>query len=57
MNEALAAALKQPAIAEKLAGQGMEVVAKDGAAFDAFLRTEVARWAKVVKQNNIKAGE
>ncbi len=56
-NDALNVALKQPAIAEKLAGQGMEVVAKDGAAFDTFLRAEVTRWAKVVKQNNIKAGE
>jgi tripartite-type tricarboxylate transporter receptor subunit TctC len=56
-SEALNASLKQPAIAEKLAGQGMDVVAKDGAAFDAFLRGEVNRWAKVVKQNNIKAGE
>ncbi len=56
-NEALRAALKQPAIADKLTGQGMDVVAKDGAAFDAFLRGEVNRWAKIVKQNNIKAGE
>ena len=56
-NDALHAALKQPAIAEKLAGQGMDVVAKDGAEFDKFLRTEVTRWAKVVKQNNIRAGE
>ncbi len=56
-NEALHAALKQPAIAEKLAGQGMDVVAKDSAEFDKFLRTEVTRWAKVVKQNNIRAGE
>jgi tripartite-type tricarboxylate transporter receptor subunit TctC len=57
MSDALNAALKQPAIAEKLTGQGMEVVAKDGAEFDKFLRGEVNRWAKVVKQNNIKAGE
>ncbi len=56
-NDALHAALKQPAIAEKLAGQGMDVVAKDSAEFDKFLRTEVTRWAKVVKQNNIRAGE
>jgi tripartite-type tricarboxylate transporter receptor subunit TctC len=56
-NEALTAALKQPAIADKLASQGMEVVAKDGKAFDTFLRGEVNRWAKVVKLNNIKAGE
>jgi tripartite-type tricarboxylate transporter receptor subunit TctC len=56
-NDALRTALKQPAIADKLASQGMEVVAKDGAAFDGFLRGEVTRWAKVVKLNNIKAGE
>jgi tripartite-type tricarboxylate transporter receptor subunit TctC len=56
-NDALHAALKQPVIAEKLAGQGMDVVAKDSADFDKFLRTEVNRWAKVVKHNNIRAGE
>jgi tripartite-type tricarboxylate transporter receptor subunit TctC len=50
-------ALKQPAIAEKLAAQGMDVVAGDAVSFDKFLRGEVSRWAKVVKDNGIKAGE
>lgn len=50
-------ALKQPAVAEKLAAQGMDVVAGDAKVFDKFLRGEVTRWAKVVKENGIRAGE
>jgi tripartite-type tricarboxylate transporter receptor subunit TctC len=57
MYAELGKALKQPAIAEKLAAQGMDVVAGDGKAFNTFLRGEVARWAKVIKDNGIKAGE
>jgi tripartite-type tricarboxylate transporter receptor subunit TctC len=57
INAELGKALKQPAIAEKLAAQGMDVVAGDGKVFDKFLRGEVTRWAKVVKDNGIKAGE
>jgi tripartite-type tricarboxylate transporter receptor subunit TctC len=57
MAQELRNALKQPAIAEKLAAQGMDVVAGDSKVFDKFLRGEVARWAKVVKENGIRAGE
>src|SRR4029453_9553044 len=48
---------KTPAIAEKLTGQGMEVTAASPAELDAFERKEIARWAKVIKDNNIKSGD
>ena len=53
----LAKAAKAPAIAEKLTAQGMEVTAAPPAELDAFERKEIARWAKVIKDNNIKSGD
>lgn len=57
MNEELAKALKVPAVAEKLTAQGMDILGGTPEEFDAFLRSEIARWAKVVKDNRIKAGD
>jgi tripartite-type tricarboxylate transporter receptor subunit TctC len=57
MNEELNKALKNPAVAQKLSEQGIEAVGGDPAALDKFLRTEIARWAVVVKENGIKAGD
>ena len=42
---------------ERLSAQGMEIVASSSTEFAKFLGGEVERWAKVVKDNNIKAGE
>jgi tripartite-type tricarboxylate transporter receptor subunit TctC len=53
----LAKAAKSPAVIEKLAAQGMEVSAGSPAELDAFVRREIPRWAKVVKDNNIKSGD
>jgi len=53
----LAKAAKTPAVAERLAAQGMDVTAAGPAELDAFVRREVTRWAKVVKDNNIKSGD
>jgi tripartite-type tricarboxylate transporter receptor subunit TctC len=57
LNEELVKALKTPEVAEKLAAQGMEVVGSKPEALQAFLQAEITRWAKVVKDNKIKAGE
>ena len=57
MHEAIAKALKDPGVAEKLGAQGMEIVGGGPAQLDTFLRSEIARWAKVVKDNKIKAGD
>lgn len=57
MHEELARALKVPAVAEKLTAQGMEIVGGGPEEMDRFLKSEIARWAKVVKDNRIKAGD
>jgi tripartite-type tricarboxylate transporter receptor subunit TctC len=57
MNEELNKALKTPAVAEKLTAQGMDIIGGDPAELDKFLKAEIERWAKVVKDNKIKAGD
>jgi tripartite-type tricarboxylate transporter receptor subunit TctC len=57
MYEELAKALKTPAVAEKLTAQGMDIIGGDPAELDKFLKAEIDRWAKVVKDNKIKAGD
>ena len=47
--------LALPDVRERLAGLGLEVVASTPEQFDAFVRSEIAKWAKVIKDNNIKA--
>jgi tripartite-type tricarboxylate transporter receptor subunit TctC len=53
----LAKAAKSPAVIEKLSAQGMEVLAAPPADLDAFVRKEIPRWAKVIKDNNIRSGD
>jgi tripartite-type tricarboxylate transporter receptor subunit TctC len=53
----LSRAVNTPAVREKLAAQGMEVLGAPGATLDDFVRKEMTRWAKVIKDNNIKAGD
>jgi tripartite-type tricarboxylate transporter receptor subunit TctC len=57
MHEEIAKALKNPAVAERLSAQGMDIVGGGPAELDKFLRGEIERWAKVVKDNKIKAGD
>jgi tripartite-type tricarboxylate transporter receptor subunit TctC len=57
MHDELAKALKVPAVAERLTGQGMDIRGGQPEELQAFLTKEIARWAKVVKDNNIKAGD
>lgn len=57
MHEELAAALRVPAVAQKLTEQGMEIMGGGPADLDRFLRGEIARWADVVRTNKIKAGD
>src|SRR5439155_705034 len=53
----LGKAVKTPAVMEKLSAQGMEVLGAPPAELDALVRKEMPRWAKVVKDNNIKSGD
>jgi tripartite-type tricarboxylate transporter receptor subunit TctC len=55
--EELAKAIKAPAVREKLVAQGIEVSGAPGDQLDALVRKEIVRWAKVIKDNNIKSGD
>jgi tripartite-type tricarboxylate transporter receptor subunit TctC len=55
--EELAKAIKVPAVREKLVAQGIEVSGAPGDQLDALVRKEIVRWAKVIKDNNIKSGD
>ena len=53
----LAKAVASPAVREKLSAQGMEVRGAPPGELDAFVRKEIPRWAKVIRDNNIKSGD
>ena len=57
MNEQLAAALRDPSVMEKLTQQGMDIAGGAPEVMDKFLRTEIPRWAQVVRENGIRAGD
>jgi tripartite-type tricarboxylate transporter receptor subunit TctC len=45
---------KAPDVRSRLAAQGADLVATAPAEFDAFIKSEIAKWAKVVKENGLK---
>src|SRR5687768_3745893 len=49
--------LKQPDVIAKLNDQGFEVVASTPEWFAQYIRTEIAKWSKVIKAAGIKGGE
>jgi len=55
MNEEINKALKNPEIAKKLDAQGIDIIGGTPAAADAFIGKQIDIWAKVVKDNGIKA--
>ena len=55
MNEELNKALKTPEIAKKLEAQGITVLGGTSQAAQAFIERQMEVWAKVVKDNGIKA--
>ena len=55
MNEELNKALKSPDIAKKLEAQGITVLGGTPQAAQAFIERQMDVWAKVVKDNGIKA--
>ena len=57
MHEQLAIALRNPGVVEKLTQQGMEIGGGSPEEAQAFVRGEMARWAKVVRDNHINAGD
>jgi len=57
MNAEVTKLLRDPQMREKMANQGMNIVASTPEAFGKFIDEQSAKWAKVVKENNIRAGE
>ena len=57
MNAEMVKVLKLPAVQERLTQMGVQVTASSPDDFGKFVRNEVERWGKVVRENNIKAGQ
>jgi len=55
LNGYIVRAMRAPGVAERFASEGAEVVANSPAQFGAQIKTELVRWAKVVKENQLKA--
>ena len=56
LHDAFAKAITDPSVRERLTALGFTTELKDSAAVSAFMKSEAARWGKVIKDNNIKAG-
>ena len=54
LNKEINDILKAPEVIEKIASQGGEIQGGTPEQFAAFLKTDVAKWAKVVKDGNIQ---
>jgi len=54
INNAFTQAMKNPNVQARMAEQGNEVVASSPAQFGVFLSQESAKWAKVIRDNNIQ---
>ena len=57
MNAELVKLMNDPQIKEKMAVQGMNIVASSPDAFGRFVEDQRGKWAKVVKDFGIKAGD
>ncbi len=54
LSEGLNAAIRDPAVAERLAGLNVETAANTPADFAAFLSAETERWGRLVREAGIK---
>ncbi len=55
LNDEFRRALADPGVRDKLGQQGMEVLQSSPEEFAAFIKSEIAKWAKVVKASGAKA--
>ena len=46
--------LKEPAVKQKFADLGLDIIGSDPKAFAAFIKQDIATWAKVAKEANIR---
>jgi tripartite-type tricarboxylate transporter receptor subunit TctC len=57
VNAAMIKALQEPAVQQSLSEQGLVYRLSTPDAFGTFLASEIARWAKVIKENKIVAAD
>jgi len=55
LNREIAKAMKMPDVVKKMSSDGSQPVGGTPEEFGALLKTESVKWAKIVKDNNIKA--
>lgn len=55
LNQEIALALAHPDVRRKLTTEGAEIIASTPEVFGAFIKTEISKWAKVVKAADMKA--
>lgn len=55
LNDYIVRAMRAPDVSERFANEGAEVIANTPAQFGAQIKTELVRWAKVVRENQLKA--
>jgi tripartite-type tricarboxylate transporter receptor subunit TctC len=55
INQAVVSSLQTPDAKRVLEGQGAEAVPSTPEEFGAFLKSEIAKWGKVIKEAGIKA--
>lgn len=55
LHSAITATLREPATAERITSAGLDVIADTPAEFARYLKSEAAKWGKVVKTAGIKA--
>jgi tripartite-type tricarboxylate transporter receptor subunit TctC len=54
LNGEIAKAIQAPDVKERLASQGFETTLSTPREFDAYIRSEIVKWAKVVKQSGAR---
>ena len=57
LHDAFARAVTAPAAQQRLTALGFAVEVKDPAATSALMKSEAARWGKIIKDNNIKGAD
>ena len=55
LNKDIVAALALPDVRERMLGAGLETVGNTPEEFAAFVKTDLAHWAKLIEQTGIRA--
>lgn len=54
LGESIAKTMRAPGMNERFAADGTDVIASTPAEFAAFIKSELTRWAKVVRENRLR---